>query len=326
MVTGAGGGIGRALAVGLSSRGARLALVGRRPDPLRETAELAGGPALVLPCDVSDAGAVAGLCDRVEAELGEVEVLVNNAGRGAYGPFQEVPLADHRAVVDTNLMGVVHVTHRVLPSMLRRGRGQLVFVSSVLGELPSPDHAVYGATKFAVTGLGESLAHELHGTGVSVTVVEPGLVHSGFHQVSGTPMERFGQVPSKSCGGGRRRGPGRHGAAAAASRGRPLGGPGHPPAAPGAAVLQLGLPAGLGSDAPPVAAPGGFVAPARAGAISSEVRRRAAAPPPEGAGRTPTPSPPRRRRGGRTPARRRSCPPPRLRGPREGPGAGPRDR
>ena len=198
MVTGAGGGIGRALAVGLSSRGARLALVGRRPDPLQETAELTGGPALILPCDVSDAEAVAGICERVEAELGEVEVLVNNAGRGAYGPFQDVPLADHRAVVDTNLMGVVHVTHRVLPSMLRRGRGQLVFVSSVLGELPSPDHAVYGATKFAVTGLGESLAHELYGTGVSVTVVEPGLVHSGFHQVSGTPMERFGQVPSKS--------------------------------------------------------------------------------------------------------------------------------
>ena len=184
VVTGAGGGIGRALAVGLSSRGARLALVGRRPDPLRETAELAG--------------AVAGLCERVEAGLGEVEVLVNNAGRGAYGPFEEVPLADHRAVVDTNLMGVIHLTHRVLPSMLRRGRGQLVFVSSVLGELPSPDHAVYGATKFAVTGLGESLAHELHGTGVTVTVVEPGLVHSGFHQVSRTPMERFGQVPSKS--------------------------------------------------------------------------------------------------------------------------------
>ena len=198
VVTGAGGGIGRALAVGLSSRGARLALVGRRPEPLRETARLTGGRALVLACDVSDAGAVAALCERVEAGLGEVEVLVNNAGRGAYGPFQEVPLADHRAVVDTNLMGVIHLTHRVLPSMLRRGRGQLVFVSSVLGELPSPDHAVYGATKFAVTGLGESLAHELHGTGVTVTVVEPGLVPSGFHQVSGTPMERFGQVPSKS--------------------------------------------------------------------------------------------------------------------------------
>ena len=198
VVTGAGGGIGRALAVALASRGARLVLVGRRLFPLEETAGLTGARPLVLPCDVADAEAVAGLCERVEAELGEIEVLVNNAGRGAYGPFEEVPLADHRAVVETNLMGVIHATHRVLPSMLRRKRGQLVFVSSVLGELPSPDHAVYGATKFAVTGLGESLAHELQGTGVAVTVVEPGLVHSGFHQVSRTPMTRFGQVPSKS--------------------------------------------------------------------------------------------------------------------------------
>ena len=199
VVTGAGGGIGRALSVALASKGARLALVGRRTGPLEETAGLmTGAPPLVLPCDVSDAEAVAGLHERVEAGLGEIEVLVNNAGRGAYGPFEEVPLADHRAVVETNLMGVIHTTHRVLPSMLRRKRGQLVFVSSVLGELPSPDHAVYGATKFAVTGLGESLAHELRGTGVAVTVVEPGLVHSGFHEVSRTPMKRFGQVPSKS--------------------------------------------------------------------------------------------------------------------------------
>ncbi len=197
VVTGAGDGIGRALAVALSSRGARLVLVGRRPGPLRGTAELAGGQPLILPCDVSDAEAVAGLCGRVETDLGEIEVLVNNAGRGAYGRFEEVSLEDHRAVVDTNLMGVVNMTHRVLPSMLRRGRGQLVFVSSVLGELPSPEHAVYGATKFAVTGLGESLGHELHGTGVSVTVVEPGLVRSGFQEVSRTPMERFEQVPSK---------------------------------------------------------------------------------------------------------------------------------
>ena len=105
VVTGAGGGIGRALAVALASRGARLALVGRRPGPLEETAALTGARPLVLPCDVSDAEAVAGLRERVEAGLGEIEVLVNNAGRGAYGPFEEVPLADHRAVVETNLMG-----------------------------------------------------------------------------------------------------------------------------------------------------------------------------------------------------------------------------
>ena len=98
----------------------------------------------------------------------------------------------------TNVMGVIYCTHAFLPAMLKRGSGQLAFVSSVLGELPAPEHAVYGATKFAVSGLAESLYHELAGTGVEVTLIEPGLVRSEFARVSSTPLARFAQVPSKS--------------------------------------------------------------------------------------------------------------------------------
>lgn len=198
VLTGAGSGIGRELAVRLARQGARLALVGRRHAKLEETALQAGTTALVMPCDVTDAAQVEALAHRVQAELGVPEVLVNNAGRGAHGRFEEVAVADHRAVIDTNLLGVVQVTHAFLPAMLTRGRGQLVFVSSVLGELPAPEHAVYGATKFAVTAFGESLAYELQGRGVEVTVVEPGLVRSEFADVSGTPRVRFEQLPSKS--------------------------------------------------------------------------------------------------------------------------------
>ena len=83
--------------------------------------------------------------------------------------------------------------------MLERESGHIVFVSSVLGELPSPGHAVYGASKFAVSGLAESLHYELADRGIAITLIEPGLVRSEFAVVSGTPLERFEQMPSKTA-------------------------------------------------------------------------------------------------------------------------------
>jgi short-subunit dehydrogenase len=130
---------------------------------------------------------------------GAIDVLINNAGRGAYRPFHEVAVSSHDAVIDTNLRGIIHTSYALLPAMLERGRGQLVFVSSVLGELPAPDHAVYGATKAAINAFAESLAHELHGQGIGITVVAPGLVRSEFAATSGTPLARFARVPSKSA-------------------------------------------------------------------------------------------------------------------------------
>ena len=201
LVTGASSGIGWHLAMALARRGARLALASRRLQPLHDLKhriESQGlSPPHVIQCDVSVREQVEEARRRCEAALGHVEVLVNNAGRGAYGHLHEVSLEDHEAVVATNLMGVIYCTHAFLPGMLERGDGHLLFVSSVLGELPAPEHAVYGATKFAVTGLAESLYHELAGTGVDVTLIEPGLVRSEFARVSGTPLARFAQVPSK---------------------------------------------------------------------------------------------------------------------------------
>jgi short-subunit dehydrogenase len=102
-------------------------------------------------------------------------------------------------VVATNLTGVIHCTRAFLPAMLARGSGHLVFISSVLGELPAPEHAVYGATKFAVSGLAESLDYELRSKGIRVTLVEPGLVKTEFVAVSGTPLRRFDQVPHQTA-------------------------------------------------------------------------------------------------------------------------------
>jgi short-subunit dehydrogenase len=202
VLTGASSGIGRALALQLAGSGARLVLVARRGgllESLREKIIADGGlPPMVVECDVGDPQQAAALKVRVESEWGAVDVLVNNAGRGAYGPFAEMAPEQLEVVVQTNLLGVIYCTRAFLPRMLERGKGHLVFVSSVLAELPSPEHAVYGATKSAVSGLAENLDYELGPKGIEVTLVEPGLVRSEFAAVSGTPLVRFEQVPSKS--------------------------------------------------------------------------------------------------------------------------------
>ncbi len=203
VVTGASSGIGWHLSLQLARQGARLALVARRADCLRRLAgeiAVAGGPRpLECACDVGDWDQVEEMENQVAAALGHVDVLVNNAGRGAYGPLAQADPDDLSAVVRTNLTGVVYVTRAFLPAMVARGSGHLVFVSSVLGELPAPHHAVYGSTKFAVTALAESLRHELAADNIDVTTVEPGLVRSEFASISGTPAVRFDQLPSKSA-------------------------------------------------------------------------------------------------------------------------------
>lgn len=203
LVTGASSGIGRHLALLCARRQARVVLSARRHERLLEVQRQIEGEGLLKPmlveCDVGDKAQVEALREQIEDHWGTVDVLVNNAGRGAYGSFEKVEWAELESVVQTNLLGVVYCTRAFLPGMLEKGRGNLVFISSVLGELPSPQHAVYGATKFAVTGLAESLEHEYRGRGIKVTLVEPGLVQSEFAGISGTPLERFRKVPSKSA-------------------------------------------------------------------------------------------------------------------------------
>ena len=204
LVTGASSGIGWHLADLIAKRGAHLVLAARRIDRLQELRsriERDGRQRpVVVRCDVSRADEVDELKMEVERQCGGIDVLVNNAGRGAYGPFEMASRNDFESVVNTNLLGVIYCTQAFLPAMLERRRGHIVFVSSVLGQLPAPDHAVYGATKFAVSGLAESLDYEFSDRGITITLVEPGLIRSEFAAVSGMPPERFEQIPWKSSG------------------------------------------------------------------------------------------------------------------------------
>lgn len=190
VLTGASSGIGRALALVLAARGARLALVARRAQMLAELAatieENGGRPPLVVPCDVGDWAQVSALQAEVAARWGGTDVLINNAGRGYYHALADADVRECAAVVQTNLLGVIYCTRAFLPGMLARGRGRLVFISSVVGEFPVPKHAVYSATKFAVNGLAESLEYELAPQGIGVHLVGPGLVHTEFAERAGT--------------------------------------------------------------------------------------------------------------------------------------------
>jgi short-subunit dehydrogenase len=179
-----------------------VVLCARRREQLEELAAqlmAAGHPApLVVVADVGDRAQAEELGRRVEA-WGGAQVLINNAGRGAHGRLEELPDEAVEALVGTNLLGGVYCTRVFLPQMLRQGCGHLVFISSVLGELPAAEHALYCATKFAINGLAESLDCELQGRGIGVTLVEPGLVETEFAPVSGRPPGRFARLPSKSA-------------------------------------------------------------------------------------------------------------------------------
>lgn len=178
LVTGAGSGMGRELAVQLAARKAHLALADVDEAGLMKTAEAcrSGGADRVTThrLDVSDADAVAGLPAAVEGDHGELHLLFNNAGIGASGPFAEVAAAEFERVMDVNFNGLVRMTRAFLPLLARQGWGRVVNTCSLWGLLAPPNNAAYSASKFAVNGFSQSLAHELKGTSVGVTIVYPG--------------------------------------------------------------------------------------------------------------------------------------------------------
>jgi NAD(P)-dependent dehydrogenase (short-subunit alcohol dehydrogenase family) len=183
VVTGAGSGIGRALALGLAQRGARLALCDVDPVGLGETAEMVGTPVHTERVDVSDRAAVAAYATAVAGHYGVVHQLYNNAGVGALArPLAETDYATFERLIDINLWGVIHGTKEFLPHLIASGDGHVVTLSSLNGILAQPNMTAYCTTKFAVRGFTESLRAELllHRHPVAVTVVHPGGVRTNI--------------------------------------------------------------------------------------------------------------------------------------------------
>ena len=198
-VTGASSGIGRALALRLAGRGARVALVARNGDALeRLAAEIAaqGGVALPLPCDVADAAAVERAAAAAVEQLGGVDLLVNNAGYGGHHRLLEWSIEDIDRMMRVNYLGAVHCTKALLPPMIERRRGWIVFMASIAGKIGMPDETAYCATKFAMIGLAEGLGIEVEEAGVHVLVVCPGAVRTPFFRAA--DLARMGPAAKRS--------------------------------------------------------------------------------------------------------------------------------
>jgi short-subunit dehydrogenase len=189
IVTGASSGIGKEIARELHRRGHQVVLVARSADRLRELADELGSGAFVLPADLADRAARAGLPGRV-AELGVTpDILVNNAGFSTTGPVWKADVEAELRMVEVDVAAVVDLSTRFLPGMVERGRGALLNVASTAAFQPLPGQAGYGAGKAFVLSYTQSLAGELHGTGVTATALCPGPVDTGFGEAAGFSKE-----------------------------------------------------------------------------------------------------------------------------------------
>lgn len=181
-LTGASSGIGEALAVDLARRGAVLALIARRRDNLERLADRcreSGGRARVFAADVTDETALSDAANEMLAEFRKIDILIANAGIGGndHETRSYQPAAVKR-VIDTNLIGAVNAVNAVLPSMIDRGSGHLVAISSLAGFRGLPKSAAYSASKAGMTAYFESLRLDLKPKGIDVTIIQPGFIRT----------------------------------------------------------------------------------------------------------------------------------------------------
>ena len=184
-ITGAGSGIGRALALEFVRQGAKVAVSGRRVERLRETVdalEAMGGVALAVPCDVRKEAQVQRAASQVVDHFGRLDVAVANAGFGVSGPIESLTADDWTRQFGTNVVGAASTARSALP-FLRKTQGRIALVCSVSGQLALPGAGAYSASKYALRAIGQTLSMELRGSGVSCTTLHPGFVESEIGQV-----------------------------------------------------------------------------------------------------------------------------------------------
>jgi len=181
-VTGASSGIGEALVHALDRRGDRVVLSARREERLVEVRDACGHPErhLVLPLDLGQPETFAAAAEAVLERYGQVDILINNAGVSQRSLAEETDLAIDRRLMEVDYLGTVGLTKAVLPSMLARGAGRIVVVSSLVGKLGTPFRSSYAGAKHALHGFFGSLAAEVYGRGVRVTMICPGFVRTSI--------------------------------------------------------------------------------------------------------------------------------------------------
>lgn len=187
ILTGAGGGIGRAIAMELSQEGYRLALVGRRRETLEETAEVLSGESLVLPSDVSDAEQIAQTVEDTVNAFGRLDAAIHNAGLAPVRTVEEMTPQEWRAVIDTNLSAAFYLARAAWPTFRKQRDGVIVNISSFSSRDPFPGFAAYGAAKAGVNLLGLALGREGREHGIRVHTIAPAAVETPmFRQIMTT--------------------------------------------------------------------------------------------------------------------------------------------
>jgi 3-oxoacyl-[acyl-carrier protein] reductase len=208
VVTGGARGIGAAIARAFAAEGADVAIAdvldAAVAEPVLAAVRAAGGRALFVPCDVTDEGQVRAAVDRVESELGGIDVLVNDAGVVGQYAFEELTVAEYDRVMAVNLRGVFLWTRFAIPGMLARGSGSIINVASQLGQIGGAEMVHYSASKAGVIGLTKALAREVSTRGVRVNAIAPGPIETDMlasetrewieRKLAELPIGRFGQV------------------------------------------------------------------------------------------------------------------------------------
>ena len=172
-ITGASRGMGKLWAEALLQRGDQVVATARDLKSLDDLVTKYGNNVLPLQLDVNDRAAGFAAIQKATQHFGSIDVLINNAGYGLFGSVEEVSEKDARDQMETNFFGLLWITQAIVPVMRKQGHGHIIQVSSVLGLRPFPITGIYNASKFAVEGLGETLAIEVKGFGIDVTLVEP---------------------------------------------------------------------------------------------------------------------------------------------------------
>lgn len=202
LITGASGGIGAAIARALHGAGATVGLSGTRTEPLERLAGELGDRAHVLPCDLSDAAAVAELPKRAAEAMGAVDILVNNAGITRDNLFLRMSDEEWQSVLDVNLTAVMKLSKGVLRGMMKARWGRIVNISSVVGATGNPGQGNYAAAKAGMVGMSKSLAYEVASRGVTVNAVAPGFIATAMTDKLNEDQKTgiLGQVPMGRMG------------------------------------------------------------------------------------------------------------------------------
>jgi 3-hydroxy acid dehydrogenase/malonic semialdehyde reductase len=184
LITGASAGFGKAIAQALAGEGCRLIITGRRRENLEALASELGVPCHVLAFDIRDRAAMQSALASIPAEFSAIDILVNNAGLALdLSKFDEGDFADFETMVETNILGLLAMTHAILPGMKQRGYGHIVNIASTAGNFHYPGAHVYGGSKAFVTYFSQALRADLLGSPIRVTNLEPGMAETEFSNV-----------------------------------------------------------------------------------------------------------------------------------------------